>query len=244
MAWYSDEEYLFRQDCIDKKITARSARNTRTHNGKRGAVKFPSDFMSRKELKAMNGACVSYRMNSPISWEEFKTWPDEHKVTYVKLLREKFNVPNTALAEMFNVSSPMLCKYFKCWGLSQGNPVKRTWDKEGFLAWRSGAKSDVVSSSETPVEEVTVVTDETPVEEVPVVTDEIPVEEVAVVTDEETDGSNIDDILDICNKIVTRPIIPVMGEMTFEGSVNNILRAVNSILGEGNVRLTVKWETR
>lgn len=46
MAWYSDEEYAYRQDCKEKAITARSARYKRTHCGKGGAVKFPSDYMT------------------------------------------------------------------------------------------------------------------------------------------------------------------------------------------------------
>lgn len=44
----NDIEYEFTKDVIEKKITARSARSTRTHNGKRGAVKFPSDYKTKK----------------------------------------------------------------------------------------------------------------------------------------------------------------------------------------------------
>lgn len=46
----TDEKYEFLQDCRDKKITARSARSTRTHCGKGGAVKFPSDYMSKRRF--------------------------------------------------------------------------------------------------------------------------------------------------------------------------------------------------
>lgn len=83
-----DEEFLFHSDCHEKKVTARSARNTRTHNGKRGKVKFPSDYLTKKEIKAMSGEVKSYRLNEPMSWREFKAMPDDIKVTYIKLLRE------------------------------------------------------------------------------------------------------------------------------------------------------------
>lgn len=48
-----DETYLFHSDCRDKKNVARSARNKRTHNGKSGGVKFPSDYMTKKEVGLM-----------------------------------------------------------------------------------------------------------------------------------------------------------------------------------------------
>lgn len=232
MAWYSDEEYEFRQDCIEKKITARSARSTRTHNGKRGAVKFPSDYMTKKELKAMNGECFSYRMNSPLTWDEFKSWPDEHKVTYVKLLREKFNVPNNALAEMFGVGAPVLCRYFKCLGLAVGSGIggKRSWDKEGFLAWRAGVKTNDIKKA---VEE----TSETTTAEEIDMDNVIPA--VKLYHGSYTDGT--EKIIE-GYPIVRKTIVPMSGEMTFEGSVNDILRAINSILDCDNVRLTVKWE--
>jgi hypothetical protein len=163
MAWLSDEAYEFTKDSIEKKITARSARNMRTHNGKGGPVKFPSDYLSKKELKAMNGECKSYRLNAPMTWEEFKDVPDDLKVCYIKALRNKFNVPNNAIAEMFGVSAPVVTQHFKCYGLAEGKGAsasKRNWNKEGWLAWLHGANPGSVKPSETPVENNEVVTDE------------------------------------------------------------------------------------
>lgn len=157
MAWLADEVHEFYEDCKDKKITARSARSSRTHCGKRGQVKFPSDYMTPKEREAMNGKCVSYRMNDPITWDEFKTWPDEHKVTYIKLLRKKYQVPDSALAGAWGLCKSALTKPFAKLGLNKGEGAgPRNWDKEGFYAWWNGVpKSQVgiVELSETPVEE-------------------------------------------------------------------------------------------
>ena len=88
-----DETYLFVSDMKDKKVTARSARNKRTHCGKGGRVRFPSDNLSKKELQKMNGECKAYRLNDPMGWKEFKAMPDDLKITYIKLLRKEFNVP-------------------------------------------------------------------------------------------------------------------------------------------------------
>lgn len=151
----TDEVYEFMQDCADKKVTARSARNKRTHNGKGGRVRLPSDFLTKKEREAMNGECKSYRMNEPITWEEFNTWPKEHKITYIKLLREKFNAPDYAIAEMMGRDRWSFGDWIFSAGLNVGkNGRPRTWDKDGFLAWRDGVKDGVVTKSEDPVEEV------------------------------------------------------------------------------------------
>ena len=151
-----DEVHDFYEDCKDKKFTARSASHARTHCGKGGKVRFPSDYMTKKEREAMNGKCVTYRMNDPISWEEFKTWPDEHKITYVKLLRKKYQVPDSALASAWGLSKSALTKPFANLGLNKGEGNgPRNWDKEGFYAWWHGAKTGAVQPSETPVENET-----------------------------------------------------------------------------------------
>lgn len=43
-----DETYSYISDVKEKGITARSARNRRTHTGKGGKVRFPSDSLSKK----------------------------------------------------------------------------------------------------------------------------------------------------------------------------------------------------
>lgn len=210
MAWLSDEQYVLMQDTGDKKITARSARHTRTHCGKGGAVKFPSDYLTKGQIKKMSGECKSYKMNEPMTWVEFKSMPDDLKILYIKSLREKFNVPCNAIADMFGVVPTTLNAWIKCLGISEGKSSggKRTWDKEGFYAWRSGASESAVEHVETPIEE--------------------------------TPPCKVDDTTGCCGETTT--LIPVTGEMTFDGNVDDILRTVRGILSGANVRLTVKWD--
>lgn len=155
MAWYSDEQYTMIQDCREKKSTAASAFKQRTHCGKGGGVKLPSDYMSRKEIKAMNGECVTYRMNDPIAWEEFKTWPEEHQKNYIVNLREKYKIPGTALAKAMGVEEYRLRQYVKCLGLNQGKEAGATgrlWheseDARYFWAWWNG--EEIPEEEKTP----------------------------------------------------------------------------------------------
>lgn len=257
MAWMSDEKYEYIQDCRDKKITARSARNVRTHCGKRGAVKFPSDYMTKKEREAMNGECKSYRMNDPINWEEFKSWPKEHQETYIKLLRKKFNVPLTYISEiMFGMDRTTLSYHAKQHNLKLGDIPKghRTWDKEGFMAWCGGAKNGIVKPSETTVEDAEEEIDISKEDELIAVNEE---PEIVTINLEEDIGKEAADkvesllrevtdaIITVNNaesKCETKTVIPSCGEMTFQGNVDDILRTIAKLLDGRQVRLEVEWE--
>ena len=149
-----DETYLFHSDCRDKKNIARSARNKRTHNGKSGGVKFPSDYMTKKEIKAMSGEVKSYKLNEPMSWKEFKAMPDDIKVTYIKLLREKFNPFDSAIADIMGINKVSFSQEIKRLGLGHGEKHSgyRTWnEKEAFYAWEHG----VPMKQEEPIPEET-----------------------------------------------------------------------------------------
>lgn len=152
-----DEEYLFHADVRGKKNIARSARNTRTHCGKSGRVKLPSDYMTKKELNAMNGEVKSYRLNEPMSWKEFKALPDDIKVTYIKLLREKFNCFDSAIAEMMGINKVTFSQEIKRLGLGHGTKHggNRTWnEKEAFYAWAHGVPATKEAEDPIPEEPV------------------------------------------------------------------------------------------
>lgn len=269
MAWMSDEAYDFVTDSRDKKNIARSARNTRTHCGKGGAVKFPSDYMSAKELKSMNGECKSYRLNSPMKWDEFKAMPDDLKVVYINALRQKYNVPDKEIAEMLGVDARgTLYRWFKCLGLNKGygsgNKTK-TWNQEGWVAWLHGLPANAVKDSETPIEEE--VQNDIPAEdkdELIAVNDE---PDIKVTTLEEEIGSEaaeqveellhevvniiegrgeqkpVEDHSNACQcKCETKLVVPTSGEMEFRGNIDDILRTIGHLLNGKNVELEVEWK--
>lgn len=111
MAWMSDEAYDYYEDCKEKKKTANSARNRRGHRGKSGRMKTASDYMTEKELRALDGEVKTYRMGSPMNWSEFSAMPDDLKKMYIKNLRKKFNVPDEELAISMGVK---LADFTKC----------------------------------------------------------------------------------------------------------------------------------
>ena len=105
----------------------------------------------------MNGPVEEFNLNKPMSWEEFKNLPDDLKITYIKSLREKFGIPNTAIADMFGVHAATLCGYLKCLGLGVGKHAGgsvRNWDKDGFAKWCGKKEETVETESEEATEVV------------------------------------------------------------------------------------------
>ena len=167
-----DETYVFISDVKAKGSVARSARNARTHCGKGGRVRLPSDNLSKKELMKMSGECKSYRLNEPMTWKEFMSMPDDIKITYVKLLRNKFGCPDSKIGEMMGANKDKVSRQFIKLGLDKGKTKKKEkWDKEGFWAWANGVDKLPTPVPEEPVEE--------PVQEEPevFVEDDLPCEE-------------------------------------------------------------------
>jgi DNA-binding transcriptional regulator YiaG len=139
----SDEQYELMQDTREKKVTARSARHARTHCGKGGRVKFPSDYLSKKQLQAMNGNVKEYSMNKPINWETFKMMPQDLQIEYVKKMRTKFGVPDTKLADAMGANRVTFGKYIRCLGLGLGKAAgafNRDWDDTEFNKFWNGVE--------------------------------------------------------------------------------------------------------
>lgn len=132
----TDEKYTFITDVAEKKRIARGAFNKRTHNGKGGKVRFPSDYLSNKERNKMNGEIREYRMNSPITYAEFKKYPDDLKKKYIQRLRDMFDVPDKDIAEMMGVNAKTLATALAKIDARGGRRGKRKADYVAFEKWK------------------------------------------------------------------------------------------------------------
>lgn len=218
-----DEEYLFHQTSREQKNIARSARNRRTHTGKSGRVKFPSDYMTKKELKAMNGEVKSYRLNEPMTWKEFKGLPDDIKVTYIKLLREKWGVPDTHIAEMMGIGKCSISLEMTRLNLNgERKPRNYKWDAEGFKAWAHGVPVVEAEPVQVVKDDSSTAIPEEVIEE-PVAEENACVDAVEYSTEE------------------TRAI-PCNGSMVFEGKAEDVLKTIGVLLGGANVHISITWD--
>lgn len=231
-----DETYVYIQDVKDKKNIARSARNARTHCGKSGSVKLPCDYMTKKEIRAMSGECKSYRLSEPMSWKEFKALPDDIKVTYIKLLREKFGVPDKEISDMFGVDRQTAGRWFRCLGLGLGKAAggSKDWKKDNWYQWRSGDKVNTAEPEEIPVTDPEAILPEPDDLPCPVTADRNGSEETEVFPENH--------VADIRKKVDHKPAIPVRGELAFCGSAEDALKTAAVLLGGANVQISLLWE--
>lgn len=112
-----DAEYLFHQDCKEKKNIGRGyfAKN---RTGK-GRVKFPSDYLTKKEKNKMNGEVVSWDLNKIYSWEEFKALPNDLKLPYLQKLVDTYSVTLRDISKyQFRISRNTITMHFRSIGLS------------------------------------------------------------------------------------------------------------------------------
>jgi hypothetical protein len=138
MAYFSEEVQDYMEEKREQKKLANGARHRRGRNGKGGAVKFTSDYLTNKQLRAMDGECVTYRLGAPMGWAEFSRMPDDLKVMYIKKLRKNYNVPDDYLAMAMGVDIPEFNKCLAKIRLSPrvGNPDWYGTDDHGrFRTW-------------------------------------------------------------------------------------------------------------
>ena len=175
----------------------------------------------------MSGECKSYRLNAPMNWDEFKAMPDDIKISYIKLLREKYDVPDRELCRMFGTNKDAVSRLFKKLGLNvPGKRGSREWKKEEWLAWVNGVDMPTAPVEESIQEEVVI----TSFDPDPYVEEDLPFEEpISAPVEAEY------------YKPIPVTAVPTNGSMSFTCPANQALNTLAQLLGEANVSISVMW---
>ena len=265
MALLPDEQYVMISDSIEKKKIARSSHNRKTHCGKGGRVKFPSDYLSKKELKAMNGDVKSYNLNRPMTWKEFRSMPQDLQIMYIKKLRNEFGVPDIVLCKVMGICKSSFSRAMSDLNLSLGKSAgaksKQWLDSEKsskfYEYWNKFSKKDE-SIKEENIEDAAEIesTKEASISK-----------EFAQIGTYVADGftkaiNEHDDLsTNTTNDPVTIPkpsqsyylannidknepehiAIPTGGRLSFDCKFDDAVKVLESILSGTNVRLNVDW---
>lgn len=86
----TNAEYVYRQDVKEKSITKRSA--SKTNRTGKGPVRFPSDYLTKKERNAMNEEVNSVELNKVYTYDEFKGLSDSMQIRLINHLINKYGV--------------------------------------------------------------------------------------------------------------------------------------------------------
>lgn len=186
----------------------------------------------------MNGAVKEYRLNDPVGWDEFKAWPDDIKVLYIKSLRKKYNVNDSKIADMFGVTRSAVCAEMKRLGISGGTKSREAWDKDGWYAWVNGVPVAAKEEAE-----------DAPVSEEKLEKCDEEVLEKAEKCDESERFACGDFVwfpngkgMALCkNGKEVQPAIPGWGQMELEGTVAECAKTLQMLLKDNRVKLTVSW---
>lgn len=222
MAQLSDAERAFHEENRDKKRTANSSHKQRTHCGKGGRVRLPSDNLTEKELRAMSGECVTYNLNKPMPWETFKHMPEDLQKEYIRRLRARFGCNNSAIADMLGTGRKNFQTYVGKLGMKLGKGSGNDpWDVVGFDRWKRGEDDTACdNASEAAVEPVR---EEKPCQIIP-----------------NTLLPGIGQGLGVRHERV----VPATGSMDFEGNIRSICDALVGLLDGEEVFLEVSWRVK
>lgn len=105
----------FDYDVMQKKRIASGAVH-RKRGSKSKKCTLPSDYLTKKELKAMNGEVKSYNIHERMDWKKFKTLPEDMAIAHVNWLIETFGCNAEAIGRSLGVSKG--CVFV--WAKSQG----------------------------------------------------------------------------------------------------------------------------
>ena len=130
----------FDYDVMQKKRLARN----QFHNAKykHGGCHLPHEDLTPAQMKRRNGPMVTYSMNQPMSWNDFKSMPHDLQQQYLDGLHARFGVGPSDIAKYLFLRTPNnLRQSTVAMGLTVAKRDKNR-DLDGFLAWLRKADED------------------------------------------------------------------------------------------------------
>ena len=112
----NEYEYLFTQDCREKKRTASGARHRATRGKRSFTVHNPSDYLTKKQREELSSPVISFTAK-PVTYEEFKSMNDDQKKAYLNFIIEEYAFSIRAIATMMGVCFSTIDKYIKHFGI-------------------------------------------------------------------------------------------------------------------------------
>ena len=113
--------------------------------------------MTRRQWEKRNGEVVTYKLNKPMTWAEFRSMDKDIQLEYICSLIDKYDISVSAFAQMFDVTVQNVRSYLRGRDLSalfsQGRmkaEQKEVW--QDFLSGRIGSEpgNDTTITEQSP----------------------------------------------------------------------------------------------
>lgn len=108
----NDAEYIFQSESKEKKRIGSNVRYRANRGGSR-KCSLPSDNLTPKQWKKMNGEVEMIKLNEKMDWDIFKNLTRGLQREYMQNMTEKYGARQIDIAEMLNVSRPHFNTYCK-----------------------------------------------------------------------------------------------------------------------------------
>lgn len=123
----------FDYDVMQKKRLAHN--KFRNAKYKHGGCRLPHEDLTPAQIKRRNGPMMTYNLNLPMSWKDFKSMPHDLQQQYLDSLHARFGVgPGDIAKHLFLRDQGSLYRSTKDMGLTVAKRDKNR-DFDGFLAW-------------------------------------------------------------------------------------------------------------
>lgn len=155
----NDIEFMLREDSKSKKSAGRGIYGKK-NGSKSKRCSLPSDKLSKKELKKLNGECKMYNLSKPMSYSVFCSMPVDLRIEYLTKLRDEFGASLSDIAVMMHVSYNALSVHKNA--QLNGKPEFKSYKKSRLdgLAWARFLTQDCDKPAEELKEEKPEVADE------------------------------------------------------------------------------------
>ena len=143
----------FDYDVLQKKRIASGARH-KVNGVKSSKCTLPQDYMTAKQLRERNGEIMTYNMDKPTTWKEFKFWPRDIQKQYLEHLNS-LGGSNEEIGGMMGTSGRTIGTLAKALGAEIRdarqftNADKKKWQK--FIEGEPDEPAEEAASE--PVEE-------------------------------------------------------------------------------------------
>ena len=135
----------FDYDVLQKKRIARNAKY-KVRNRHIRFVRMPSDSLSYYQKRKLNGAVTVYKIGQRISWNEFRSYPEDIQIEYMMWVAENIGCSTGCLPEIFGATKGAIASYFVDHRYLYGILPRRTSDiaQARLKEWLDDKKSEVV----------------------------------------------------------------------------------------------------
>lgn len=129
----TDAAYIYNQTAKERKAARTGAFHKK--NGSRSKkCTLPSDRLTARQRKELNGKMISYNLGKPMKWIEFIQLPLDVQEEYLHNLIEKYEARRKDASEMFCVPYSTFGKYLadkfpgkEFWGKPSAHKPSETW---------------------------------------------------------------------------------------------------------------------